>query len=350
MSTTTTAPTPSSYLPVRNDWLARRTEPALEPALPIIDPHHHLWERPDWVYMLHDLLADTNTGHKIVATVFVQCRAMHRGGGPEEFRPVGETEFVNGVAAMSASGGYGPAQICAGIVGHANLALGERVQAVLEAHLRAGGGRFRGIRHITAWDADPSVLNPAYSPPPGLLADRTFREGFARLAPLGLSFDAWLYHPQIDELTALAQSSPETRIVLDHVGGPLAIGQYAGKRDEIFPSWAASIRRLAQCPNVCVKLGGLGMRINGYDFHDQTDPPSSETLAAAWKPYMETCIEAFTPARCMFESNFPVDKGSYGYGVFWNACKRLASGASASEKADLFAGTAARFYRLDVPV
>jgi predicted TIM-barrel fold metal-dependent hydrolase len=346
----TTTAIPSSYLPVRNDWLERRVEATLEPDLPIIDPHHHLWERPGWVYMLPDLLVDVNTGHNIVATVFVQCRSMHRARGPEEFRPVGETEFVNGVAAMSASGGYGSAQICAGIVGYADLRLGARVQEVLEAHLRAGGGRFRGIRHITAYDADPSLMNPAYSPPPGLLGDATFREGFARLAPLGLSFDAWLYHPQIDELTALAQASPETRIVLDHVGGPLAIGAYAGKRDEVFPVWAASIRKLAQSPNVFVKLGGIGMRINGYDFHEKADPPSSETLATAWKPYIDTCIEAFTPARCMFESNFPVDKGSYGYGVFWNACKRLASGASASEKADLFAGAAARFYRIDVSV
>ncbi len=345
MSTTSTT---SSYFPVRDDWLARRTEPALEPALPIVDPHHHLWDRPDWDYMLPDLLADMGQGHNVVATVFVQCRAFHRAGGPVEFRPVGETEFVNGVAAMSASGRYGSSQVCAGIVGHADLALGARVQDVLEAHVRAGGGRFRGIRHITAWDGDASILNPAYSPPPGLLGDKTFREGLARLAPLGLSFDAWLYHPQIDELTALAQASPETRIVLDHVGGPLAIGPYAGKRDAIFPVWAAAIRKLAQCPNVFVKLGGLGMKINGYDFQEGADPPSSETLAAAWKPCIDTCIGAFTPARCMFESNFPVDKGSYSYGVFWNACKRLASGASASEKADLFAGSAARFYRLDV--
>jgi predicted TIM-barrel fold metal-dependent hydrolase len=349
MSTTTGSAT-SSYLPVRDDWLARRTEPPLEPGLPIVDPHHHLWDRPTWVYMLPDLLADLAAGHNVIATVFVQARAFHRAGGPEEFRPVGETEFVNGVAAMSASGRYGPAQVCAGIVGHADLSLGARVQDVLEAHLRAGGGRFRGIRHITAWDADTSLLNPAYAPPPGLLGDATFREGLARLAPLGLSFDAWLYHPQIDELTALARASPETRIVLDHVGGPLAIGSYAGKRDAIFPGWAASIRKLAQCPNVHVKLGGLGMKINGYDFHEGADPPSSEALAAAWKPFIETCIEAFTPARCMFESNFPVDKGSYSYGVFWNACKRLANGASAGEKADLFARTAARFYRLDLPV
>ncbi len=226
---TTTQPASSTYLPVRDDWLARRTEAILEPDLPIVDPHHHLWERPGWVYMLDDLLADTNSGHNIVATVFVQCRSMHRAGGPEEMKPVGETEFVNGVAAMSASGGYGKTKVCAGIVGHADLRLGSRVRAVLEAHIRAGGGRFRGIRHITAWDADPALMNPAYAPPPGLMADATFRQGFACLAPLNLSFDAWLYHPQIDEVTALAQAFPDTRICLNHVGGPLAIGVYGGQ-------------------------------------------------------------------------------------------------------------------------
>ena len=191
-------------------------------------------------------------------------------------------------------------------------------------------------------------MNPAYAPPPGLLADRTFREGFAALAPLNLSFDAWLYHPQIDELADLARAFPDTRIVMNHVGGPLAIGRYAGKRDEVFPTWAAAIRNLATCPNVVVKLGGMAMRINGFDFHEKADPPSSETLAAAWKPYVETCIEAFGAARCMFESNFPVDKGSYAYAPFWNACKILARGAGAGEKTDLFSGTAARFYRLEL--
>ncbi|MBN8926908.1 MAG: amidohydrolase family protein [Rhodospirillales bacterium] len=320
----------------------------LEPELPIVDPHHHLWERPDWVYMLDDLLADINSGHNIVATVFVQCRAMHRASGPEEMKPVGETEFVNGVAAMSASGGYGPTKICAGIVGHADLRLGARVRPVLEAHLKVGGDRFRGIRHITAWDPDPVLLNPAYAPPPRVMYDPTFREGFAQLAPLGLSFDAWLYHPQIADLTALARAFPDTSICLDHVGGPLGYGSYTGKRAEVFPVWAAAIKELATCPNVVVKLGGLAMRINGFDFHEQTDPPTSEALAAAWKPYVETCIEAFGVNRCMFESNFPVDKGSYGYAPFWNACKILARGASADEKTALFSGTATRFYRLDL--
>jgi L-fuconolactonase len=336
------------YLPVRQAWLDRRKEPILEPDLPIIDPHHHLWDRPGWRYLLDELLADTNSGHNILATVFVQARSMTRATGPVEMRAVGETEFVNGVAAMSASGIYGKTKACAGIVAFADLTLGARVEDVLTAHTRAGGDRFRGIRHITAYDADPVVRNPAYTPPPGLLADKKFREGFAVLGRMGLTFDAWLYHPQIDEVTDLARAFPEVKIVLNHVGGPVGVGAYQGKHQEIFPGWKASVRNLAVAsPNVFVKLGGLGMRMGGFGFHDKADPPSSETLAATWRPYIETCIEAFGPARAMFESNFPVDKGSYSYPVFWNACKLLAKGASATEKADLFAGTARRFYRLD---
>ena len=336
----------ANYLPVREGWLDRRKEPILEPELPIVDPHHHLWDRPGWRYLLDDLRNDTGSGHNILATVFIQARSMHRAAGPVEMRPVGETEFVNGIAAMSASGAYGKTKICAGIVGHADLTLGSRVEAVLAAHIRAGGDRFRGIRHITAWDADSSICNPAYVTPPGLLADKSFREGFAVLGRLGLSFDAWLYHPQIDDIADLARALPDTRIVLNHVGGPLGIGAYAGRRQEVFPRWAASIEALAAYENVHVKLGGLGMRIGGFGFHEQAEPPSSETLAATWRPYIETCIEAFGPSRAMFESNFPVDKGSYSYPVFWNACKLLTKNASAAEKADLFAGTATRFYRL----
>ena len=348
MSTTSETPITANYLPIRQAWLDRRKEPILEPDLPIIDPHHHLWDRPGWRYLLDELLADTNSGHNIVATVFVQARAMHREAGPMEMRPVGETEFINGVAAMSASGIYGKTRVCAGIVGNADLALGGRVEPVLAAHIRAGGDRFRGIRHISAWDADASVRNPAHNPPPGLLADKIFREGFAVLGRLGLSFDAWLYHPQIDELTYLARAFPDTRIVLNHVGGPIGIGAYSSKHKEVFPGWATSIKALAACSNVFVKVGGLGMRIGGFGFHEQAEPPSSETLVATWRPYVETCIQAFGPSRSMFESNFPVDKGSYSYPVFWNACKMLTKGASNTDRADLFAMTAARFYKLDV--
>jgi predicted TIM-barrel fold metal-dependent hydrolase len=337
------------YLPIRQEWLDRRQEPILEPELPIIDPHHHLWDRPGWRYLLDELLRDVNSGHNIVATVFVQARAMYRKSGPEEMRPVGEVEFVNGVAAMSASGVYGKTRACAGIVGHADLTLGSRLEPLLAALKRAGGDRFRGIRHITAWDADVSLRNPAYSPPRALMADKHFREGLAVLGRLGLSFDAWLYHPQMDELTDLARAFPHVPIVLNHIGGPIGSGAaYAGRRKEIFPTWARSIKALAACPNVHVKLGGLGMRLGGFGFHELPEPPSSQTLATAWQPYMDACIEAFGPSRCMFESNFPVDKGSYSYPVFWNACKLMTKGASSSERADLFAATAARFYRLEL--
>ena len=337
---------PSS--PVRQAWLDRRKEPILEPELPIVDPHHHLWQRPGWRYLLDDLLLDTNSGHNIVATVFVQANSMYRDKGPVEMRPVGETEFVNGVAAMSASGTYGKTRVAAGIVGHADLTLGSRVEPVLAALSRAGGDRFRGIRHITAWDADATFLNPAYPVPPRLLADKTFREGFAVLNRLGLSFDAWLYHPQIDEVSDLAAAFPDARIVLNHVGGPIGIGAYRGKRNEVFSRWKASIKTLATHQNVFIKVGGLGMALNGFGFDEQTEPTSSEMLAATFRPYVETCLESFGTARSMFESNFPVDKASYSYPVFWNACKLLAKGASGTEKVDLFARTAARFDRLDV--
>ena len=336
------------FIPVRPEWLAQQQEEIREPDLPIVDAHHHVWERPGWRYLFDDLLADLNSGHNVVATVFLQCSAMHRADGPEHLRPIGETEFVNGIAAMSASGTYGPCRVAAGIVGFADLRLGARVRPVLEAHLEAGGGRFRGIRHSAASDPDPNLCAPVSPPPPGLLLDPAFQQGFAQLAPLGLTFDSWNYHHQIDELTLLARRFPETRIVLDHVGAPLGVRGYAGRRDEVFAAWCRSIRSLAECPNAYVKLGGMGMKVFGFDFHEQPRPPSSETLAAAWRPLIESCIEAFGAARCMFESNFPVDKGSYSYAAYWNACKRLTEGMSADERAQLFSRAAADFYRLEV--
>jgi L-fuconolactonase len=300
--------------------------------------------------LLDEFLADVKaSGHNIVATVFMQCQAMYRAEGDAALRPVGETEFVNGIAAAAASGTYGPTRVCAGIVGHADLRLGAEVEKVLQAHIRAGGGRFRGIRHIVVWDADSSLMNPLSAGPPGLMADARFREGFSRLASLNLTFDAWLFHPQLDELTDLARTFPETTIVLDHVGGVVGIGAYAGKRDEVFAQWSGSMRALAGCPNVFVKLGGLGMRINGFEFEHGSDPPSSEVLATTWRPYIETCIEIFGARRCMFESNFPVDKGSYGYGEGWNAFKLLTGQASSEERTALFSGTAVCVYRLEMP-
>lgn len=340
--------TPLSHLSEPPEvWLARQAkEEILDPWLPIVDPHHHLWHRHNFRYLLEELLADTNSGHNVIATVFVDCVAFYREDGPAELKPLGETEFANGVAAMAASGFYGRTRACAGIVSHVDLTLGARARDVLEAQIHAGNGRFRGIRHAGGWDASDQVRNSHTNPPPGLYADKAFREGFAQLAPLQVSFEAWQYHPQLPEVIALARAFPQTSMILNHVGGPLGIGPYAGKADETFASWKRNMAELAKCPNVTVKLGGLGMKVGVFDHYARDVPPTSHDIAAAWKPWIDTCIEQFGARRCMFESNFPVDKVSTGYAVLWNAFKRLASGASAAEKTDLFSGTATRVYRL----
>lgn len=334
------------HWPINATWLARLSEEIIEPDLPIIDAHHHLMDRPLYHYLLPEFLADVNSGHNVMATVFVQASAMYRADGPVAYRTVGETEFVNGCAAMSASGIYGPTRACAAIVSHVDMLLGDGARPVLEAHIAAGNGRFRGIRHSAARDPSPVVRTTSAIPPEGLLADPTFREGFAALGPLGLSFDAWVYHPQIGEVRDLARAFPETTIILDHFGGPAGVGPYAGRRAEVFADWKASLRELATCANVFIKMGGLAMRISGFDFPDHDLPPTSETLAAAFRPYIETAIELFGPWRCMFESNFPIDKGGCSYPVLWNAFKRVAAHCSSDEKHALFFGSAAAAYRI----
>ncbi len=353
--------------------LSRPVEEILEPELPIVDPHHHLWDRRAAMaaagddpatrhgflrvidmaprYLLDELLADTGSGHNVVATVFVECRSMWRKDGPPELRPVGETEFVNGVAAMCASGTYGNTRACAGIVGHADLCLPpDTLDTVLQAHIAAGGGRFRGIRHSGSYHADPAVLGPLHGRvPAGLYASPEFRAGFARLAANGLSFDAWVLEPQLPEVLDLARAFPDTPIVLDHVGTPLGVASYQGKREERFDIWRQNIRALADCPNVHVKLGGLAMVFCGFPSFLAEPAAPSEQLAREWRPYIDECIDAFGAKRCMFESNFPVDLGSCSYATLWNAFKRIAAGRSVAEKRELFAGTATRFYRLELP-
>ena len=322
-------------------------EEILEPDLPICDPHHHLWDFPGSRYLLPELLADLQSGHNVKSTVFVECTSFYRAHGPEALRMVGETEFVNGAAAMAASGRYGPVLACEGIVARADLTMAAAVGPVLDSHIRAGNGRFRGIRHAGGWDASPDVRNSHTDPPRGLYAEASFRAGLRELAKRNLTFEAWQYHPQLPEVTALARAVPEAGIVLDHVGGPLGIGPYAGKRDEIFRSWSHDIGELARCPNVSVKLGGLGMAICGFDFQKREVLPDSRELASAWRPYLERCIEAFGPERAMFESNFPVDGVSCSYATLWNAFKRVTQSASADEKALLYQNAARSFYRLD---
>ncbi|MFO1158808.1 MAG: amidohydrolase family protein [Reyranellaceae bacterium] len=332
-------------------WLARRpSEAALEPELPIIDPHHHLWHTDvRGLYFLPDLLADTGGGHNIVSTVFLECQSMFRAGGPVEMRPVGEVEFVNGIAAQSASGQYGKTRVCEAIIGWVDLMLGGPVRAVLEAEIDAGGGRFRGVRYGTSWDASIVGQHVSRVIPQHRLLDPKFREGFAELGKLGLTFDSWHFHPQLPDLVDLARAFPDTTIIVDHVGGVLGVGPYEGKSAEIMPAWRKSIGELAKCPNVNIKLGGLGMTSFGFGFHERDTPPGSQELADTWRPYIEPCIEAFGPERCMFESNFPPDKQSCGYTELWNAFKRITSGASAAEKKALYSGTAARIYKMIAP-
>ena len=329
-------------------WTKQRQEAPLEPDLPIVDPHHHVWNDERGRYLIDELREDVESGHNILATVFIEAGSMYRADGPREMRPVGEVEFVNGIAAMSASGRYGKTQLCAGIVGHADLTLGERVQPVLEGLIAAGNGRLRGIRHGVCWDTGNAAKFGRREVPQHQVLDPVFRKGFARLRLLGLSFESWQFHPQLPDTVDLMRAFPETVVVLNHVGGLLGLPPHDGKREEVFQIWRKHIRDLAQFPNLHVKLGGLGMMYCNWDFHLRDVPPSSEELAAAWRPYVETCIEAFGPARCMMESNFPVDKQTCGYGVLWNAMKRITQNYSAADKAALYRDTAARVYRLAI--
>jgi L-fuconolactonase len=345
------------------------TEPVLEPDLPIVDPHHHLWDRPTEIlknlppiehgfmdiirevprYLFDELLADLRDGHNVIATVYLECGAMYRADAPPAFQSVGEIEFVNGVAAMSASNLYGPVRACAAIVGHVELTMGAAAEEVLRAQMAAAPDRFRGIRHSASFDEDFAVLGPlAGRTPAGLYRDAKFREGFAVLGKLGLSFDAWLLEPQLPDLIDLARAFPETTIVLDHVGTPLGIGAYRGKREERFDTWRSNIRELASCQNVVVKLGGLAMPFAGFEWSYTNRPKSSEDLATAWKPYIDECVDAFGPRRAMFESNYPVDGYTCSYRTLWNALKRCGAGYSPEEKAELFSGTARRVYRVAV--
>ena len=325
-------------------WLATLQEEVLEPALPIIDPHHHLWVRSGYTYLMPELAADLESGHNIIATVFAECHSMYRKEGPKAERSLGETEFVRGQAAMSASGTFGRAGACDVMFGNVDLTLSSAVEPILEQHIAASGGRFRGVRISSGWHADEKVGNVTEQP--NLLIDPRVSEAAAVLSRMGLSLDCWLYHPQLDEVAQLADAHPALTIILNHVGSPILGGPYRGKSEEVFKDWKAAIIQISRRQNVFVKLGALPIRMPSFG-GDRSVPPGSEEVAAAWRPWMETCIEAFGPTRSMYESNFPVQKRWCSYQVCWNAFKRISASASASEKADLFAGAAARAYRLE---
>ena len=325
-------------------WRALTQEPALEPELPICDPHHHLWEHPGSIYLVADFI-DELGGHRLTHSVFVECLMHYRPDGPGLMRPVGETEWVAALAATSDANPQAP-RIAAGIVAFADLTLGAGAGAVLDAQL-AASNRVRAVRYATAWDASEQIRPTHTHPPRGLMQAPQFRAGFAELVKRDLAFDAWCYPPQFEELASLAHDFPQARIVLDHMGGPLGVGPYAGRRDEVFAEWRRSLKVLAGCPNISVKLGGRTMTTAGFGWHKRPAPPGSEEIAAAIRPYFDACIELFGAARCMLESNFPMDRASCSYGVLWNAFKRATAGYTAPERASLLRETAMKFYRLD---
>ena len=331
------------------DWLALTQEDPIEPEIPLCDPHHHFWDRrlqsiPYQRYLIDELMSDLDSGHSVRSTVFVEARSMYRAGGPEEMRPVGEVEFVQGLAAASASGAYGEARAAAAIVGHADLKLGDAVAPVLEALQAASPNRFKGIRHNVTWSPDPLIENREIQ---GIMSNETFRTGARVLAGMGLSLDVMLSFPQLSELADFARAAPEVPIILNHLGGVSRTGIYAGKDDEIIPAWREGIRAVAECPNVTCKLGGMGMPRWGFGWHARNVPIGSAELAEAMAPWMHYAIERFGPERCMFESNFPPDKVSFSYNVMYNAFKRLSQGYSATERAELFHDAAARAYRIE---
>ena len=336
-----------------NDWHALTQEASLEPDLPICDPHHHFWDyRSERIpydrYLLHELAADINSGHNVRSTVFVEARSMYRADGPDEMKPVGEVEFVQGLAAASATGLYGPGRAAAAIVGHANLNLGNQVKPVLEALQAASPNRFRGIRHSVTWDDNPAVPNTAAHKMKGQMSSDNFRAGAKVLAGMGHSLEGWMFFTQMEELAELAEAVPDLKIILCHVGGLLGTGPYAGKQEEVMATWRKGIAAAAAQPNIYMKLGGIGMPSVGNDWHLREKPIGSEELAVGMAPIINHCIEKFGPNRCMFESNFPVDKVSFSYNIMYNAFKRITKDHSASERADMFHDVAARVYRIDV--
>lgn len=328
-------------------WLSQVEEDTIDPELPICDPHHHLWDYPGSRYLLDDILGDTGSGHNVVSTVFVECSSMYRADGEDPLKPVGETEFVEGIATMSASGNYGATQVAKGIVSYADLTLGSKVRDVLEAHSAASPNRFRGIRHASGWHESSDITNSHSNPPAHLMLDDKFREGLNTLGEMGFSFDSWFYHSQIEEFVDLARSVPDVTIILDHFGGPLGIGPYENQQQQVFDEWKEKISALKNCKNVYFKLGGINMKINGFGWHLRDKPPTSGELVDKTAPYYEHCINTFGADRCMFESNFPVDKESCSYNVLWNAFKKMSQTRTLTEKAALFHDTATRVYRLE---
>lgn len=325
------------------DWLNQLREDVIDPGREIVDPHHHLWPKPHLSYDLEELWSDTQDGHNVTATVFMECGSAYRADGPEHLRPVGETEFVTAASERAAQSPE-KAQIAA-IIAHADLRRAD-LDEILDAHVAAAKGRFRGIRHAGACDPNPEALSIAGRAPVGLYADPDFRRGVARLGERGLTYDTWNYHHQMKDFAALARAVPGTTMILDHFGTPLGVGRYEGKRDEIFAKWKDDIAEVAACPNVHAKLGGMAMPDNGFGWNTREKPPSSDEFVEAQAKWYHHAIACFGPERCMFESNFPVDRLSISYRTLWNGLKKIAADYPEAAQAAMFSGTARKVYKL----
>jgi L-fuconolactonase len=335
---------PNERLRRWEQWLALCQEQALDADTPIVDPHHHLWDRGGHTYLPEQFAAQARaSGHNLVSSVYVECLSQYLDSGPDLLRPVGETAYVAGLAPPAS--GTGKAAIAAGIVAYADLSLAQAVDEVLDAHALAGRGRLRGIRYSTAHDNDPAI-HGAYPTRAGMLREIAVQAGAQRLARRGLSLDVWVYFHQLDDVRMLARACPDLTIVVDHAGGPIGLGPYAGQRAEVFEQWRLALQALGALENVVLKFGGLAMPLAGFEWRKLPQPPDSMGLAAAWQPYWETCLDVFGPQRCMFESNFPVDRSGCTYTALWNAFKRLAAPLAVAERQMVLAGTAQKVYRI----
>ncbi|VTU45372.1 putative metal-dependent hydrolase of the TIM-barrel fold protein (plasmid) [Variovorax sp. SRS16] len=339
---------PRSVLELR-DWHRRSlSEPALDPELPIVDAHHHLYGvvTDGQHYRVEDLAQDLASGHRVIGTVYVE--AFGSGwypGGPPSRRSIGEVEMIVRESANPVRCEHGACQLAAAIVSNVDLTLGDEVAALLEAHVLAGQGRMRGVRHHATRD-EGWIGRFTHNAPRHLLADKHFRQGFAWLERSGLSFDALVFHTQLAELADLADAFPYTPIILNHVGTLIGVPEYGVSRATLLAEWERGLRALAARPNVSVKIGGMGMPLFGFGFENADKPANSGELAQAWQPFIEVCVDAFGPQRCMFEGNFPIDKQSCGYTELWNAFKLSTRGCSHDERSALFYRTACRAYRL----
>ena len=340
----------SPHLDVRPSWLNKLKEKPILPNLNIIDPHHHLWDVGFGRYYVEELLEDINTsGHNIKATVYIMSSSnteIYLKNGPEEFKPLSEIEFATNEGKRADLIKNNKVKVNASIVGSLDLTYGNKLKPVIEKGLEISEGRLKGIRMLLAAHPDPRIKSGAVKSDLSLMSHPKFIEGARCLQDAGLSLDFWIYHTQLGEMEKIARTLPELSIILNHIGGPIHLGEYEGKQALTHREWRTAMMRLSRLPNIKVKLGGLGMEVNGAKFHLNQDPPNSSELANIWKPWIYETINMFGIDKCMFESNFPVDKGSCSYGSLWNAFKIISEKMSDNEKNKLFYENAAKIYKI----